>query len=418
MNNKNINDLPPISEDEYVQRKPKKSIKEAIAKFTTNVLTIAIVAEIGLLGRLVYAGSANYIKNQDIIPEVSENLSADISILELDNRSNSIVKLKPNIYKKVFVYIDDDIPERTKKNIEESLEYFNNIFADINTKYQFEVCNKATYLANRAILNSVLKFEFKELEPSTYGEALLYPNRSALLESINKDLYYSNLYFTGNTIYLNSLHFDNLTDTTQKSTINHEILHTFGIDDTYEGFKEEASLMNVDYASFTSWLSPKDLSRLYILYDEKLIGENNTIDETEMTRVKEKISAYEKEYYQEVVRVIQERIQAKMNFQLQNISDEELVGFKSSLEVSKTDISINEDGTFSYQTANGTSGTRKFIKGENYVILPDIRINENYEDYFIILKQSGQLKAYNVWVFAGVTNDLTSIENKVLGLIP
>lgn len=388
-----------LKDEELVNEKKKPSI---FAKILDTSLNVILGAAICLNVRYISVYAKDYIDNEKIIPEVANELSVDLSIMQNEDFKDQIIKLKPNLNDKVYVYVEDDVSDKTRNNIQNSLDYFNDVFANINTNYQFQMCDSVLYGTNVALMNSTISFGYKEMGNLTYGATGRHYNRPIILKAIKEDWYYSKLYNIRSNIYLNKDAFDKLSDATQESIIRHELLHVFGIEDTYFGFKEEASLMNTDYSATINILSPKDMARLFVLYDENLIGKNNTINQQELTKVKEYLSEYENYYYSELATKIKDIIGSDKCL---SISDEELVGYTT--KINGVEIKIDENGNFDYFSKDGDEGKRTIIKGDNYVILPDIRVGK-YEDYYVLLKTESGIVPYNMSVSHGAGDDKTA----------
>lgn len=387
-----------LKDEELVNEKKKPSI---FAKILDTSLNVILGAAICLNVRYISVYAKDYIDNGKIIPEVANELSVDLSIMQNEDFKDQIIKLKPNLNDKVYVYVEDDVSDKTRSNIQNSLDYFNDIFSNINTNYQFQMCDSVVYGANTALMNSTISFGYKEMGNLTYGATGRHYNRPIILKAIKEDWYYSKLYNIRSNIYLNKDAFDKLSDATQEGIIRHELLHVFGIEDTYFGFKEEASLMNTDYTVTINILSPKDMARLFVLYDENLIGKNNTINQQELTKVKNYLSEYEKYYYSELATKIKDIVGTD---KCSTISDEELIGYTT--QINGVEIKIGENGNFDYLSKDGDKGKRTIIKGDNYVILPDIRVGK-YEDYYVLLKTESGIVPYNMSVSHGAGDDKT-----------
>lgn len=380
----------------------KKKKPSLFAKILDTSLNVILGVTICLNIRYISVYAKDYIDNENIIPEVANELSVDLSIMQNEAFKDQIIKLKPNLNDKVYVYVEDNVSDRTRSNIQNSLDYFNDIFTDINTKYQFKMCDSVTYGTNMSLMNSTISFGYKDMSNSTYGATARSYNRPIVLKALKEDWYYSKLYNIRSDIYLNQKSFEKLSDATQESIIRHELLHVLGIEDTYFGFKEEASLMNTDYTSTINILSPKDMARLFVLYDENLIGENNTINQQELTKVKEYLSEYENHYYAKLATKIKEIVGTD---KCSSISDEDIMGYTT--KINGVEIKIDENGNFNYKSEKGNQGGRTIIKGDNYVILPDIRVGQ-YEDYYVLLKTDEGLFPYNISMSHGAGNEKTA----------
>lgn len=341
-----------------------------------------------------------FIDNKDIMPEVAKELTVNYKTLQSDAYNNQIVRLKPNIDNIIWVYIDKDISKRTKTNIRNTLKYFNNIMEDINQNYNFVEFGKVFYTGNSILYNSVINFKYGTLGSSNYGLSSMGPNKPFIAKSI--DGYYNrNVYNMRNKIYFDKVKFEELSDFTQTGIIRHEMLHILGLQDTYYGYAEEASLMNVAYTSIINEISPSDLRKLYVMYDEKLKLSKNTINQEELLRVKTVIRNYEDVYYNKIVNRI---MRDNKTLSPLDISDEELVNY-STTTAQGIEISIDDNGMFTYSYKDGKyTGTREIVKGKNYVILPDVS-TKNEEDYYIILKDENGLYIKNAYTYGPNTSE-------------
>lgn len=387
LDSKAIKKLGKIGKDEFV--KPKKSVTAKIGEVISWVVLGAVV---GVLIKIGVTTTIPFIDNEDIMPEVAKELCVNIDTIKNDTFNGEIVRLKPNLSNNVYVYIDDKIEDRTQDNIRNSLEYFNNIMSDINDNYHFVECNKATYLSNLVLYNSTVSFDYEDLGAGKRGYADLGVNKALILQRF-ENIYNKNIYNMRNQIFLDKEKFAKMSDYTQISIIRHELLHVFGILDTYYGYAEEASLINVEYTGVINEIGPSDLRKLYLMYDKKLKSGKNTINQTELARVKEHISIYEEQYYAKIM----DKIVEDNYLNLFDISDEEIANFSSVLSENGMRINIDENGNFTYESKDGTYvGTREIVKGKNYVILPDISTKYK-EDFYIIIKDKNGLHLKNAF---------------------
>ncbi len=254
---------------------------------------ITICALLCLNARTCAVSEKEFLKNAPYLDKVGDELGANMEPMKCKQLDDAILRLKPNFDKKVKVYIDEKVPERTRKNIKESLGYFNDILADITDKYEFEVCNKVEYEANKFVKNSTLKFEYQPFyglsTDITYAEINKGTNKTQFSRDTS-----SKVYIVNSVIYLNDGYFDKLSDYSQLYVLKHEILHSLGFSDMYQGYRDVTSLICNSSNAFSNKLSPSDLKRLYTAYCEDLVDERGVINKTKLKQVKENIAKYEK----------------------------------------------------------------------------------------------------------------------------
>ena len=270
------------------------SDKSFLRKVIDVALTISVGAVVSFSARKIVVGNRDYLKNSNLIPKVTSELNVDTKMIRSGDLQYEFSRLKPNLNKKVMVYIDDSVPENTKNNIKNTLNEFNYVFDYINNDYNLEVCNYAEYLANKAVTNSTIKFVYKNIDKNDFGDNKITANKSLFHKIFTPNSLDKNVYIVGSTIYLNKTYFDNMTDFAQKDVISHELLHSFGFNDTYNAdFEDETSLMNIGYQNVINILGPNDVKRLYCAYGKKHINSDGSFNQEKMDEVKEYINAYE-----------------------------------------------------------------------------------------------------------------------------
>lgn len=395
--------------DEEVLKKAKKARRQKIWKIVQRVV-IGVVAStvICSTARNIFISGRSYFKNSDLIPQVTSELCTDMDMMHYEKYNNQIIRLKPNDDGNVCVYIADNVPQRAQQNIKSSLNYFNEIFDNVNDKFNFTVGNKAEYVADRALQNSTIKFEYKTLDEGTYGfnshsQSLFDFPKKIFPESAN-----NGKYCISSTISLNDRYFDKLDDKMQQFTIRHEMLHSLGFDDVYtNNYTEFATIMNVDNFYITNEISPSDMRRLYTAYCEKYVNSDKTLNYEKLAEVKEYLNNYETQYYQNVAEVLKDSFAGECY----NITDEELAGFTAGYGL--LDVKVNANGKYEYvynKNAQDPSklfaGSGTVVKGDNYAILPKIEIC-GFTRYYIILKDTNGLNMYYVNL------DKTPIKEKI-----
>ena len=122
--------------DEEVLKKAKKARRQKIWKIVQRVV-IGVVAStvICSTARNIFISGRSYFKNSDLIPQVTSELCTDMDMMHYEKYNNQIIRLKPNDDGNVCVYIADNVPQRAQQNIKSSLNYFNEIFVNVNDKF-------------------------------------------------------------------------------------------------------------------------------------------------------------------------------------------------------------------------------------------------------------------------------------------
>ncbi len=395
---KNINKISEEDLEKYAKKMRKKMSRNTPAKVLLRVITGALGVYLGFTARTIVVSNTKYLNTIDNIPKVADAVGVDMQMMQL---GFSVPRLKPNKSGNVYVYIDENIPENTRANITSSLEYYNEILSKITNKYNFKVCNVAEYLANKAISNSTIKFEYKTLDGLDHGHNFTDYNKTILNSITDSEEKANDVYIVNSTIYLNQKYFEKISDDAQTCVIRHELLHTLGFNDTYVGYKEETSLMNTAVVAISNNISPNDLKRLFVAYDENLASDGK-INQRELNRVSQIIQDYENKYYE----TLMQNVFSKIPNNFSEISESEVANFNDT--VNNIEVNIDKYNNFTYKTSGVNRGGGRIILGKNYVILPNV-IVDNYNDFLVLLKDENGLKAYNLSFFHE-TNDYTTLD--------
>ena len=380
-----------IKDDEIVTKEVNKALRPL--KALSSVFWSSIVIFDGMLisyqTQRTIVGSKDYLSNKKFIPKIANELNVDMQIMNGAIRKNLFSRLKPNSNNKVYVYIDKSVSSRAKDNIINSLDYFNDVMGVFTDRYNFEVCDKSKFLLNKHISNSTIKFSYSGLNEYTYGQNSVNPGKTIINEAFGSS--YDQLYLVDSNIKLNGDFFDKLSDRLQRSVIRHELLHALGFGDTYEGYNDKTSLINTKFQRAPYILGPNDMRMLATAYCESLIDENGNFNESKLTEIKNYLEEYEKYYYKELMDLIVEGTEPGF----ESISKEDLADFRESLV--RVNIKVDDNLNFECTTRKDNETTKgKVILGDYYAIVPNVVVN--YEnDFYVIVKVDGKLKAYNVW---------------------
>ncbi len=334
----------------------------------------------------------DYLQNKQYQDQVALELDADMLIMKkfdsIKKRNRyDLARLKPNKSGKIYVCVEDNLSDKIKNNINTTLNDFNKAFSIINDSYNFVTCSKEEYIKQRDAKNSSIKIEYGNVSPDT---ALAVTGDFAPFKRIVRGDAPENAYMVGAKIYLNQSVFNSLSDQTQLFALKHEILHTLGFDDTYKGYSDETSLMNVRYIGFVNRLGPNDLKMLYVAYGNKHINKDGSFNQEKMNEVKEKIKEYEKEYYNNLVKAL--TVETGREFEDIDPSKIENAQFTND----GAQITI-QNGKFNYVKGDYQKSGDVII-GKNYVILPNILI-DNSNDFLILLKQECFIDCYNMHIY-------------------
>lgn len=374
-----------------------------IAKFVA--ITTLASAAVCRISRSIYVSTFRYFKNNDLISQVADKLDADMDIMTYEKYNDQLVRLKPNDDGKISVYIAKDIPQRTYQNIENSLDYFNNIFSNINNKYNFTIVDFAKYSADKLLQKSTIKFDYKVLDDNinafnSHLQTIYELPKKLIAESKN-----NGKYCVSSTISLNKTYFDKeeYDDSLQRYTIRHELLHSFGFNDVYTKITDFSTLMNVENMSITNEISPSDMSRLFIAYCDDYVNDNNTINYEKLDEIKDYLSEYQTTYFTHIA----DTLKKAFNNKVYDFSNEELRHFGASYGL--LDVKMQNDMQYEYvynkhaiDPNNSYYGKGDIIKGSDFAILPKITIN-NLCRYYIILKDEKGLNLYDFYIKTDTT---------------
>lgn len=328
----------------------------------------------------------DYLKNTMYFSQVSKEIDLDTKILMKNNNQNSdynFIRLKPNKDKKIYIFIDDFVSKKTKDSIKQTINDMNNIFENISDEYNFVLCDNNKKIDKNL---TTINFSYTKLPKNVHGL-----NNLKFDENKNKNNY---CYITNSTIFLDYEIFDRLSTISQLFILKHEFLHSLGFDDIYYGYDDETSIMNVGNLGLTYNLSANDIKMLYLAYGNKHINEDNSFNKEKIDEFNAFVENYQKKYYQ----ILFESIKSKLNFDFEKISLDEINNQEFENNGAKILVTNN---TFVYNNKS-YSKTGKLIVGDNFIVLPDIKIkNKNnsqfeYNDYLILLKHNNKIKCYNL----------------------
>lgn len=379
-----------------------------------KVMCGVMVASIGIGAVSSYALLADeedYLQNVKYQNEVSNQLNADMCIMNLYHNNgvtnNKFVRLKPNESKKIYVNIGEEISSRALEHIKITLNELNTAFSHINDLYNFEICSYQDFVNYKKDKNTTISFEYTKLADKVYGlaESSLSTNKLFNYTFENKQTYIKKA-----SIYFDSQTFDTLSDESQLFVIKHEIMHALGFADIYNYYDDETSIMNVGIVGLSTHLSPNDLKMLYVAYGNKHINSDGSFNQQNLDKVVNLIKTYEKKYYQYLISNIRKITGGKFNAITPNEINNKTFSYNEAT------VTINGDN-FIYQKDDRVQ-KGKLIFGEDYVILPDIKLEneyvQNYNDFLVLLKQKEVINCRNFNIFHyGLSDNLDPLKKEI-----
>lgn len=394
-----------------VKNKKKHKLAKIAKIVSITTLSSAVLCQ---LSRSVFVSAHRYFNNNDLISQVADKLDADMGLMTYKKYDNQMIRLKPNDDGKISVYIAKDIPQNTHQNIENSLNYFNDIFSNINKKYNFTIVDFAKYSADKLLQKSTIKFDYKVLEENTYAvnshiQSLFELPKKLIPESKNNGKYCISSTISLNKTYFDKVEFD---DALQIHTIGHELLHSFGFADIYNKLTDFSTLMNVENMSITNEISPSDMSRLFTAYCDDYVNDDNTINYKKLDEIKDYLNNYQTSYFTHIA----ETLKKSFNNKVYDFSNEELRHFYASYGL--LNVKIQNDTQYEYvynknaiDPNNSFYGKGTVVKGSDFAILPKITIND-ISRYYIILKDEKGLNLYDIHIKLDMTKIRKDIELK------
>lgn len=350
----------------------------------------------------------DYIGNLKYQSRVMSDLDANMQIMEMfhpEEKENSkeLTRLKPNDTNKIYVGVSDDIPDRTKENINKVVEQYNKVFSYVNDAYKFETCSLPESYKYSQEDKTTINFRYSSLT-----ETEIASTRHGCYFDDNKREY-KTTYISHAIIFLNSNFFGELIDDCQILTIKHELAHALGFADTYTIYGDETTIVNYKLNGFSTYLSPNDFKMIYVAYGNKHINKDGSYNQEKMDEVKQIIKKYENKYYDYFIGKMKKSILEGKTYNnkeinisnFQKISKEEISG----LTFTKNDIPISIDGDKFTYVIDGKTQAGELIAGEDYIVLPDIILKNPYDketpynDFLVLFKTNNKIGCYNLDIY-------------------
>ncbi|MGN1208048.1 MAG: hypothetical protein ACI4TI_01100, partial [Christensenellales bacterium] len=198
----------------------------------------------------------------------------------------------------------------------------------------------------------------------------------------------TNGYIFNAQIFLNSQIFDELDDEVQLNVIKHELLHTLGFGDMYDGYKDETSLMNAYLRDSSCHLSPNDFKMLYVAYGNKHINKDGSYNKQKVEEIKKLIDEYEVYYYNYLIKNVKKSIDKNFD----SLSQEEIENM--TFEKNGAIIKINDNNEFEYKKDNYLK-KGKVIWCEDCAILPEIMF-DGANNFLVLTKKDDKVECIDI----------------------
>lgn len=369
-----------------------RDLKKFITRTVCNI-SAGIMATVSVGSFFVKKQDDDILKNRIYQERIIEDLDANMELMYNKKSSKAkiqnkgIVRLKPNDDNKIYVEIQDNVEPRAKDNVEKVLNEFNEIFEYINDRYNFVACSEIEAEKQRAQSKTTLSVEYRYFDSeTTSGRNVSDITNYSLLTENGKQV---NTYVYSGLISLNSLLFDSLPDESQRYVIKHELLHSLGFADMYEGYKDETSIMNSRLRDFSEHISPNDFKMLYCAYGDKHIKADGQYDYWKVLEIKNKINEYSEHFYNYLMNNLKKK--TRKEFKPLKAEDYENKTFEKEDVV----ITINDDKEFEYR-CNDVIKKGRLIVGEDYAIVPDIQFKDMENNYLVLVKRDKEVECLDV----------------------
>lgn len=295
LQNKNLLEIVPT-----IKQGKKKSLPVKVLDAILTTINIAFygAAAVFATGELSNLNSAlkRTKSNQEVWKE-AEILDADTDMIKwstkgavIDGETN---KFTHNGADPIFYSFSNNIKQEDKNLYYQALNYYEEIFKDIDARYRFkEVSETEAYMRG------------------TIGQSVIWFNEELLTET--------NLGY--NTKRINMLKWDSIRDSKivistrisnqdQKlAVIVHEIAHTFGLGDGFHANSDQFQADTYMYSSSFNFevgmLYPNDVKLLHVLYNKNITNNNGQPNNEEIKKINSLISVYENKFYEKVSNVI------------------------------------------------------------------------------------------------------------------
>ncbi len=304
--------------DAYKQRLAFESIivkdkKEEVNKKRINLKKIAKSVIVGLVGTVVTASVGLAVLTQTNKLQVvntnlyktQEQIQVDADAFKTDMRyaynlsrqipvTRNPIRLRHNNNNPIWVYINDEVTEVNRESIKKTLQLVEDVFKDINNKYRFQIVSESQRDFYNFLNHTTLEFDdYKTKKSSEIGIL-----NKLVLTSTNSN----SSFIKSAVIGLNQESIEK-SPTLRDYTVLHELLHAFGLGDTYPTVTSTyANNTFLEYSPLSQSLNQiyeNDYRVLNTLYNVNHLS-GGKVNIFERNKIIENINNYEKEFYNNV----------------------------------------------------------------------------------------------------------------------
>ena len=382
--------------------------KEAVIKKIKNGLKVAVAATLISLSLT----SCGVIKTQEFTSqeEIVENAEAlDCDMSYMMKRDGDFVRMQHNNGEPIYVCFDESYPDDLKEKSKQSLDYVFGIVNKINDKYHYEVVDKEEFEK----MGNKTKIYY------TFGEHITDhgTHQSVAQGHLESHAAWYN-FVTGNPVCLyyelnlNKEQSEKTDDKNLLNTLNHELLHAFGLGDVYTTKALQTTTKfygntfmnsNIDIDIIT----PNDLGCLIALYAD---------EDCDVSKMKQELEKYEIKFNKYFAEKCKEKLVTD-----EDVVDENFIWFGGVVRNFEDGSSVGtdyklqvENGYYTLQIKDAVTGKQlDLATGEatlqnGVMVLKNVELNKGlyphnvedcYEGGFVqdlaVLSKDGVISLYN-----------------------
>ncbi|MFA6860625.1 MAG: hypothetical protein WCR30_04480 [Clostridia bacterium] len=348
----------------------KKLLKTFFYSVAVSTIVFTSAYTVNLISVSNETQGPNY-KKVELVDSDAELFGAEG---EYNYNVSDYFRLKHNDKDPIHVYIEKGFNEEDVGLIKKSLNYFEDLFKNINDKYKFDYISENQYNISVIKGDTTIKYELADLEPSYVNgenktQTFIF-NPTFIKKSIiriENDLQVSNVdekYY----IYL------------------HELAHAFGLKDVYMDDEKiyygNTLIQSSELQKTLNKVSPEDYRKFQAMYNISHINEDGTVNEEKLKIILENIKNYDSEFYKYVVDTMTNYL-TSVNRITQDISKSDAEKYKFSYTYSDAiDTTVNkihfDDEKYYWDIYKNNqlifSSDGKYLEQDGVILIPSINI--------------------------------------------
>ncbi len=357
--------------DYKAKQQNRKGVLKAIKRGALGAVAITslIIGGPYAYNKLQYVSNINNgnYKSQPQITQAAQMFGADMRITNYLSNYVQSPRLVHNNGAPIYVYINDNFGQKDIDLIKKSLNYYEDVFKNINPDYKFEVVSYNKYKQAKGKHDTTIIYTLEDIDAS--GR---YISRPAVF-NFN--------YVVGATIKLDSN--SGIQEKDRYYTLVHEMAHAFGLGDVYyTGDHKNVDIMHSDtvmsqsqVATDISELFPNDYKVLNALYNESYL-KNGKVDNEKVQEIVERIEKYEQDFFVKAEKVLKDYNHTNKFESLDMEEVKTLTFTKNTLSISpkyqvyaKQTITF-DDNMYTFRALNKNNEIIEEVKGR-YVVAGD-----------------------------------------------